>query len=205
MPPRRKRLSRVICRRRAAAVCDARESAREILAVKWRDPCPGASGRAPTLEEEPMPETEETRFAPPPGAFTHTVPIRFGHSDPAGIVYFPHYFDMFNDLIEDWYNEELGLDYGDLIIDNRLGFPIVHAECDFKVPSRMGERLELTLLVERLGRASLAFRIIGHLAGVERLSASVVTVMISRDSGRSMPFPDDLRERIEAYRRKVGG
>jgi 4-hydroxybenzoyl-CoA thioesterase len=152
-----------------------------------------------------MADAKETRFTAPEGAFSHTVPIRFGHTDPAGIVYFPHYFDMFNDLIEDWYNEELGLDYGDLIIDNRLGFPIVHAECDFKVPSRMGERLELTLLVERLGRASLAFAVIGHLNGIERLRARIVTAMISRDTGRSMPFPAHLRERIEAYRRKTGG
>jgi len=45
----------------------------------------------------------EDRFVPPQGAFTRTVPIRFSHCDPAGIVYFPHYFDMFNGLIEDWY------------------------------------------------------------------------------------------------------
>jgi acyl-CoA thioesterase FadM len=34
--------------------------------------------------------------------------------DPAGIVYFPHYFDMFNGLIEDPCGQELGYDYGDL-------------------------------------------------------------------------------------------
>jgi acyl-CoA thioesterase FadM len=49
---------------------------------------------------------KEDRFIPPEGAFTRTVPIRFSHCDPAGIVYFPHYFDMFNGLIEDWYTEQ---------------------------------------------------------------------------------------------------
>ncbi len=38
----------------------------------------------------------EEKFTPPDGAFTRSVPIRFSHCDPAGIVYFPHYFDMFN-------------------------------------------------------------------------------------------------------------
>ena len=51
---------------------------------------------------------KEGRFVPPNGAFTRTVSIRFSHCDPAGIVYFPHYFDMFNGLIEDWYTEQLG-------------------------------------------------------------------------------------------------
>jgi hypothetical protein len=59
---------------------------------------------------------KESRFAPPKGAFTRTVPIRFSHCDPAGIVYFPHYFDMFNGLIEDWYTEQLDVNYAKLIL-----------------------------------------------------------------------------------------
>ena len=42
----------------------------------------------------------EQRFVPPAGALTRSVAIRFSHCDPAGIVYFPHYFDMFNGLID---------------------------------------------------------------------------------------------------------
>ena len=90
---------------------------------------------------------KEDRFVPPEGAFTRTVPIRFSHCDPAGIVYFPHYFDMFNGLIEDWYTEQLGVDYAKLILNDRYGFPFVHIETDFKLPSRMGENLNLTLLL----------------------------------------------------------
>jgi acyl-CoA thioesterase FadM len=58
---------------------------------------------------------QQERFTPPVGAFTRSVPVRFSHCDPAGIVYFPHYFDMFNGLIEDWYTQELFLikGYGD--------------------------------------------------------------------------------------------
>ena len=79
------------------------------------------------------------QFVPPSGAFTRSVPVRFSHCDPAGIVYFPHYFDMFNGLIEDWYTQELGHDYAELIMGSQYGFPFVHIECDFKVPSRMGD------------------------------------------------------------------
>ena len=88
------------------------------------------------------------QFVPPSGAFTRSVPVRFSHCDPAGIVYFPHYFDMFNGLIEDWYTQELGYDYADLIMGSQYGFPFVHIECDFKVPSRMGDIINLTLLVD---------------------------------------------------------
>jgi 4-hydroxybenzoyl-CoA thioesterase len=141
-------------------------------------------------------------FTPPGQAFTHTVPIRFSHCDPAGIVYFPHYFDMFNDLLEDWY-ERLGVDYSELILGSRQGFPFVHIECDFKVPSRMGERLNLTLLVQRVGRSSLSFVIVGHLDGIERLRARLVTALISLKTQSSAPLPEALREKIEAYRART--
>ena len=59
---------------------------------------------------------QQDPFTPPKAAFTRSVPIRFSHCDPAGIVYFPHYFNMFNGLIEDWYTEELGYKYADALI-----------------------------------------------------------------------------------------
>src|SRR5262245_6048162 len=107
-------------------------------------------------------ERKEERFVPPAGAFTRTVPIRFSHCDPAGIVYFPHYFDMFNVLVEDWYTEQLGVNYANLILGDQHGFPYVHIETDFKLPSRMGERLDLTLLLTRVGGSSLSVVIVGH-------------------------------------------
>jgi len=148
---------------------------------------------------------KEGRFVPPNGAFTRTVPIRFSHCDPAGIVYFPHYFDMFNGLIEDWYTEQLGVNYAKLILDDRHGFPFVHIETDFKLPSRMGEQLDLTLLLERVGRSSLSVIIVGHLAGVERLRARLTTAMTSLETQRSVELPNSLRDKFEAYQNLTGG
>ena len=63
---------------------------------------------------------QQDPFTPPEAAFTRSVPIRFSHCDPAGIVYFPHYFNMFNGLIEDWYTEELGYNYAEIIMGSSL-------------------------------------------------------------------------------------
>ena len=146
----------------------------------------------------------EDRFVPPEGAFTRTVPIRFSHCDPAGIVYFPHYFDMFNGLIEDWYTEQLGVDYAKLILNDRYGFPFVHIETDFKRPSRMGEQLDLTLLLMKIGFSSLSVVIVGHLAGVERLRARLVTAMMSLETQQKVELPQLLRERFESYSQRTG-
>lgn len=146
---------------------------------------------------------DEQRFAPPPGAFTRSVPIRFSHCDPAGIVYFPHYFDMFNGVIEDWYTFELKHDYTELIMGGRHGFPFVRIECDFRVPSRMGDTIDLTLLVERIGRSSVGIAIVCHRDGYERLRAHMVNAMISLSTGKSVPLPDDLRAAMAAYQQRT--
>jgi 4-hydroxybenzoyl-CoA thioesterase len=146
----------------------------------------------------------EEKFTPPPGAFTRSVPIRFSHCDPAGIVYFPHYFDMFNGVIEDWYKDELKHDYAELLMSDRYAFPIVHIECDFKIPSLMGEVIELTLLVDRVGRSSLGIVIVCHRDGLERLRARMVTAMMSVETRQPVPLPQTLRGAIEAYRSKTG-
>jgi len=145
----------------------------------------------------------QEEFVPPAGAFTRSVPIRFSHCDAAGIVYFPHYFDMFNGVIEDWYKDELGHDYAALVMGSRFGFPFVRIECDFKIPSMMGEVVEMTLLVERVGRSSLGIVIVCHRGGLERLRAHMVTAMMSLETRKPVTMPDDLRGAIEAYRRKT--
>ena len=147
----------------------------------------------------------EDRFAPPPGAFTRSVPIRFSHCDAAGIVYFPHYFDMFNAAVEDWYKAELKHDYAELVMSGHVAFPIVHIECDFRIPSMMGEVIDLTLLVERIGRSSLAIALVCHRDGLERLRARMVTAMMSLQTRKPVPLPVALRAAIEDYQRRTSG
>jgi len=144
------------------------------------------------------------QFVSPQGAFTRTVRIRFSHCDPAGIVYFPNYFDMFNGLIEDWYTEHLGVDYSKLILNDRHGFPFVHIETDLKIPSRMGERLDLTLLLTKIGKSSLSVVIVGHLGGIERLRARLVTAMMSLETQQKVELPDVLRDKFVAYMNDTG-
>lgn len=132
--------------------------------------------------------------------FSRDVRIRFSHSDPAGIVYYPNYFDMFNSVIEDWFADALGFDYPSQIGEFRRGFPTVHAECDFISPCRMGETLTLTLLVDSVGRSSIKVILHGHIDGSERLRASLVLVVISLDTGKSIPMPPDLQRSLESYR-----
>ncbi|NPT47023.1 hypothetical protein GNZ12_38180 [Paraburkholderia sp. 1N] len=40
---------------------------------------------------------------------------------PPGIVFYPQYFVLFHEVIEDWFNDGLGIDYAGFIGNEKLG------------------------------------------------------------------------------------
>jgi len=119
--------------------------------------------------------------------------IRFSHCDPGGIVHFPRFFDMINAAVEDWFALALGLPFDRMHMERRYGFPIVHTQCEFLKPCRIGERLVLELSVARIGRASLDLLLAGRIGGEERIRARNVRSMMSLETYRALPIADDLR------------
>lgn len=131
--------------------------------------------------------------------FIRTYLIRFQHCDPAGIVFFPRYFTLFNDHVEDWFDEALGADFAVLHRDRRLGVPTVHIECDFANPTRQGERLDFSLGIERIGRSSLHLRREARCGNDVRVRMKQVLACIDLDGGGALPWPDDLREAMSPF------
>lgn len=125
--------------------------------------------------------------------------IRFHHCDPAGIVFYPQYLVIFDELIEDWFNEGLGIDFARFHTDERLGIPAAHLECDFLAPSKIGDTLTLRLAVARLGNSSLTLRINGACNGQTRIRSLQVRVLAALDNLRGVPIPPALREKLARY------
>ncbi len=142
---------------------------------------------------------------PPPGPFVHHSPVRFIHTDPAGYVFFPRYFEMLQATVEDWFTYALGVNYADYVLGRRLGLPTAKTECEFLRPCYLGEQLDIALVLEKIGRTSLTVRFEGSVGGEARLRARSVLVVIDMDhDGRPEPIDDDLRARLEDYRAKAG-
>jgi 4-hydroxybenzoyl-CoA thioesterase len=125
--------------------------------------------------------------------------VRFSHCDPAGIIFYPHYFVMFNGLVEDWFNDTLNINYADFITNRRLGLPMVNIKCDFVAPSKIGEDITLTLKLERIGNSSFTLATQALLEDQVRLSAKLTLCVNSFATGRAVPIPDDLRQRFTAF------
>lgn len=135
----------------------------------------------------------------PPDAYTVRREIRFSESDPAGIVFFAEFFRMFNDLFEDWLVKRIGVDFAAQFLSEGRMFPVMHVSADFKEARRIGQTIDLTLLLVRLGRSSIAYDVIGHDDGLEILRASFVNCVASKGTGKSIEIPADMRERMEGY------
>lgn len=131
--------------------------------------------------------------------FSLRIPIRFSHCDPAGYVFFPRFFEMLQAVCEDWFSEQLGQNFSQMIIQQKIGQPTAYTECQFIKPCLLGENLDLAIILDKFGTSSLHLRFIGTVDGETRLVARSVQVVISLKDGRPVPIPDGLRQRLQAY------
>lgn len=139
----------------------------------------------------------------PPLIYRAEVPVRFTQCDPAGIVFYPRYFEMFNDLVEDWCREGLQCSFPEIIMRRGWGLPTVHLEVDFSAPSTFGEVLSAALTVRSVGTSSIGLRIVltGQDAAL-RVAGNVVLVLIDRSTRLAIPLPDDLRAMILKFKQQ---
>ncbi|WP_414901681.1 acyl-CoA thioesterase [Sphingomonas flavalba] len=119
--------------------------------------------------------------------------VRFAHVDAAGIVFYPRYFEMLNATVEDFFAGHVGVDFATLHLKRGLAIPTVKLDVDFVAPSRLGETLAFHLTVERVGDSSLHLTVEVRCGDTVRLRAAVVIVSMAMATGRSQPWPDDIR------------
>jgi 4-hydroxybenzoyl-CoA thioesterase len=127
--------------------------------------------------------------------------VRFGDCDPAGIVYYPRYFDMLNGVIEDWW-QEIGLSWSAVLPERDIVTPVSHLETQFLRPSTQGDLLDLALTVESVSRSSirLLLRVTGAAAHEERLSARARMVCVAVTTRKPRTWPSDIHATLAAWR-----
>jgi len=131
--------------------------------------------------------------------FSIELPIRFSNCDPAGIVYFPEFFDMINSLVEDWFTIGMEASYADLMMRQRIGTPTIDIQCEFVKPCRYGERLKMELAVTHLGRSSFKLAETGTVGGEVRWRTRHALCFLSTETSRPVPIPEALREKMAQF------
>ncbi len=131
--------------------------------------------------------------------FSVEYPIHFSHCDPAGIVYFPRFFDLLHRAMEDWFTFGLEERFADFIMKKRLGIPTVGTRVDFIAPARFGDLLKIELRVAKLGSSSIDLAIDSFANGRPCFRARHTVCVFSQDTFKAIPIPEDLRPRIAQY------
>lgn len=132
--------------------------------------------------------------------------IRFHHCDPAGIVFYPQYLVLCNELVEDWFDEGIGINFYTLHAELRRGVPMRHMEADFLAPSMHGDELNFSLAVERIGGSSMTLAIAAEKDGKERFTARQTVVWADLTAApRAVRIDGEWRERFARWTRSPAG
>ncbi len=134
-------------------------------------------------------------------AFETEIQVGFEHTDVAGVVFYPRYFEMLSKVVERWFQGPLGVNYRQIHQIERRGIPLVEVHCRFTKPSFLSDMLRFQLEVTKLGRRSVTMHIEAFCGDEQRLVADLVIVhsQLQQDGMRSTDLPVDLAQRIQAF------
>ena len=135
--------------------------------------------------------------------FKLTRQVDFAETDTAGIMHFSNFF-RFMEAAETAFFRSLGQSIYPRDLHS-VGWPRVHADCDFKRPLRFEDLVEIHLLVRAKGEKSLTysfiFRKLNEAPVREVARGSVVTACVSRDKtdGRmtAVPIPAEISKLVD--------
>lgn len=122
--------------------------------------------------------------------------VLFRDCDPAGLVFYPRYFEMLNDCVEMFFAEALGWPFE--VIHKSHAVPTARIAADFSAPSHHGDLLTFRLWSTHVGATSLSLSFSATCADQPRLRASSTLVLVNRD-GKPVRWPEQRRMAIAPY------
>ena len=137
--------------------------------------------------------------------FRQSQDITFRQCDPAGIVFYPRYFEMMNDVIERFFSDIVAWPYRQMHGTDRRGVPAVSANMEFMMPARLGDRLSWHLSVDRLGKSSATFRHLAYLNETAVVSGCTTVVHTDLDRMKSLPWTAEVKSVLSDYCHAEGG
>ena len=82
--------------------------------------------------------------------------VDFAETDMAGLVHFSNFF-RYMESVETAFFRSIGFSLVTRGVDAAVGWPRVHAECDYKKPLRFEDEVEIHLLVSRKKSKALSY------------------------------------------------
>ncbi|NML07080.1 thioesterase family protein [Sphingomonas sp. G-3-2-10] len=130
-------------------------------------------------------------------AFSTQFRVRYAEIDGQKIVFNSRYLEYADVVLSEFWRwadlSEIGPDWLD------AEFNIVRATIDYKKPFRLGDTVDGTAWVERVGNSSLTHLVELRSAKTGELHTSIeiISVHVDLEARKSAPIPQSVRERLE--------
>jgi 4-hydroxybenzoyl-CoA thioesterase len=123
------------------------------------------------------------------------VRITWGDCDPAGIVYYPRYFEMFDESTVALFERALGMTkYQSQKEFDFAGYPMVDTRAKFSIPNRYGDDVEIESTIAEFRRSSFDIQHRMLKNGALSVECSETRVWVGRDPAdaskiKAIPIP----------------
>jgi len=127
-------------------------------------------------------------------AFVYRRRVRFGDTDPYGVLYFAALLDYFKEAVDEFIRSR-GKNPSEIYRneDREFGFPVVRVEADYLRPVKYDEELLIECEVEKVGKRSVTLRL-NALRGDLFVATGTMSFVSISPSWKSVPLPQELLE-----------
>jgi 4-hydroxybenzoyl-CoA thioesterase len=128
--------------------------------------------------------------------------IHWGDCDPAGIIYYPHYFEIFDRCTTAMLEQALGMNKREFLIAYDFsGYPCVATGARFLLPTTFGDDVIVESTIAKLGRSSIEIHHRLSKDGELAVEGSETRVWVRRQTAdaksiKTHPIPDEIVARL---------
>ena len=132
-----------------------------------------------------------------------TVRITWGDCDPAGIVYYPRYFEMFDESTVALFERALGMTkYQSQKEFDFAGYPMVDTRAKVSIPNRYGDDVEIESTIAEFRRSSFDIQHRMLKEGQLSVECSETRVWVGRDPAdatkiKAVPIPQAVTDKFK--------
>jgi acyl-CoA thioester hydrolase len=131
--------------------------------------------------------------------FAWTVRVYYEDTDAGGVVFFPNYLKFFERARTEWLRAA-GINQQELAELHQFMFIVKSTAVDYHAPAKLDDELKLSVVVERLGRASVQFvQEAWRVDAPRRLASGRIKVgCVHTTTFRPCPIPAHVLAKIRA-------
>lgn len=123
--------------------------------------------------------------------------VRYKETDRMGVVYYSNYLVWFEIGRTELFRDS-GMDYRELERTKNIFFPVIRAECDYKVPVKYDDLIRVETEIADIGKTRVTFRYLIKTDDILNASGQTCHVFVDAN-GKPMPIPPDVFSALSGF------